>query len=351
MDWRYHNLRLVLHRPILLNNALRFSLENPPSCPSTSTTASDEEVAAVTTCRQAASCTIASIRQHWLPTQISGWNAVWLLFQASMAPLVTVFAVAPRPPNLNRRSRDDDDVRTAAQVQLDEVLALLAEMQGWSVAAGKTRSFLARIVECGREALERARAEVEKAGEEQRKQTRAPERLRVAAEPWIRPPMESIRGSLARPPLARLQPVYERPAGAGLAYGGPAGEYVHLMGSGVSSGALRPTVDVDISGMQRLHDQFHHHHGRRQGQQQNVNISVSMSDSTPLSASAFMNQDELNAFWDQIVWGEGKMPDAIIQGREFDYAAGDGPAMVSPFQNVGGTPGLVHDAGYGGYAV
>jgi hypothetical protein len=81
MKWRYQNLRAVLYRPVLLNLAY---------CGNDGT-ASQEDLAAVNTCRAIAKQTIEDIAREWTPNQMLGWNGVWFMYQASMIPLVSLF--------------------------------------------------------------------------------------------------------------------------------------------------------------------------------------------------------------------------------------------------------------------
>lgn len=83
MHWRYQNLRILLHRPSLLAAALR-------RVPFTSLSA--EEKVAVGRCRVLAAQTIADINDQCGQELISGWNAVWFMYQAVMIPLVSLFS-------------------------------------------------------------------------------------------------------------------------------------------------------------------------------------------------------------------------------------------------------------------
>ncbi|KAF7545843.1 hypothetical protein G7Z17_g8858 [Cylindrodendrum hubeiense] len=77
MKWRYQNLRMLLHRPILLSMATNGANSH----------AGENEIAAVETCRELAKATIDEISREWARNQMSGWNAVWFLYQAVMVPL------------------------------------------------------------------------------------------------------------------------------------------------------------------------------------------------------------------------------------------------------------------------
>ncbi|KAB5540403.1 fungal-specific transcription factor domain-containing protein [Coniochaeta sp. 2T2.1] len=130
MKWRYQNLRMLLHRPILLS--LASSGLNPH------TQACESDIAAIETCRELAAQTIDDIAREWTRNQMSGWNAVWFLYQAAMVPLVSVFWQwgSPRVPEWLK--------------QIETILALLEEMEEWSMAARRSREVVWRMYEASR---------------------------------------------------------------------------------------------------------------------------------------------------------------------------------------------------------
>ncbi|KAL1837640.1 hypothetical protein VTJ49DRAFT_3560 [Mycothermus thermophilus] len=125
MKWRYQNLRMLLHRPVLLS--LASSGLNPH------TQACDADLAAIETCRDLAAQTIEDIAREWARNQMSGWNAVWFLYQAAMVPLVSVFWQwgSPRVPEWLK--------------QIEAVLDLLEVMEEWSLAARRSREVVWRM--------------------------------------------------------------------------------------------------------------------------------------------------------------------------------------------------------------
>lgn len=79
MRWRFYSQRILLHRPILLNFAMRrvpFSAVRV------------EERGAIEKCHTNAEALIQDISEIAELNQVIGWNAVWLLFQAVMIPLI-----------------------------------------------------------------------------------------------------------------------------------------------------------------------------------------------------------------------------------------------------------------------
>ncbi|KAK3944837.1 lactose regulatory protein LAC9 [Diplogelasinospora grovesii] len=130
MKWRYQNLRMLLHRPVLLSMAS--SGLNPH------TQACDADLAAIETCRELAAQTIEDIAREWTRNQMSGWNAVWFLYQAAMVPLVSVFWQwgSPRVPDWLK--------------QIETILDLLEAMEEWSLAARRSREVVWRMYEASR---------------------------------------------------------------------------------------------------------------------------------------------------------------------------------------------------------
>jgi len=128
MKWRYQNLRMLLHRPVLLSLAS-----------SGQTHAPEHEIAAIEECRELARHTIEDIAREWTRNQMSGWNAVWFLYQAAMIPLVSIFwqCNSARVPEW--------------QKQLETVLELLEAMEDWSLAARRSREVVLRMYEASRQ--------------------------------------------------------------------------------------------------------------------------------------------------------------------------------------------------------
>ncbi|KAI6782708.1 putative transcriptional regulatory protein-like protein [Emericellopsis cladophorae] len=127
MKWRYQNLRMLLHRPILLTVA------------SGSSQPSDKDCVAVETCREMAKATIGDISREWTRNQMSGWNAVWFLYQAAMIPLVSLFWEC------------GSSQVSEWQEQVETVLELLEAMEDWSMAARRCREVVWRMYESSRQ--------------------------------------------------------------------------------------------------------------------------------------------------------------------------------------------------------
>jgi hypothetical protein len=130
MRWRYHLMRLSIHRPVLLWYALR----RMPFA-----TISAEKKVAIEKCRDSATELITDIASSWKgskPCQMSGWNGTWLLYQASMVPLLSLFS----DPN-------DQSVVERCQQQVEMVMSTLVEMRAWSFTAQRSLEVVSKIYE------------------------------------------------------------------------------------------------------------------------------------------------------------------------------------------------------------
>lgn len=127
MKWRYQNLRMLLHRPVLLSLAS-----------SRATAAAGADAAAVETCRALARQTIDDVAREWGRNQMAGGHAAWFLYQAAMVPLVSVFWQwdSPRVPEWH--------------AQIEAVVELLDAMGDWSPAARRSREAVSRMYEASR---------------------------------------------------------------------------------------------------------------------------------------------------------------------------------------------------------
>lgn len=125
MKWRFQNIRIVLHRPVLLTTALRRSTWNFLTA---------EEKVAVGKCRLIASMTIEDISQECMADLISGWNAVWFCFQACMVPLVSLFSDTSMPEEVEKW-----------KVSVELALQFFASVRDWSIAAKRSGDAVTRL--------------------------------------------------------------------------------------------------------------------------------------------------------------------------------------------------------------
>lgn len=151
MYWRYQNLRILMHRPILLATTIK---RTPYASMST------EEKLAVGRCRIVAGHTITDINDTAQESLISGWNAVWMMYQAVMIPLVSLFSVLASPPTADTAADSpnatpegsegptipgsDDDVDKWRQ-EIELSIEFFGRMTRWSVAAKKSRDVVQRL--------------------------------------------------------------------------------------------------------------------------------------------------------------------------------------------------------------
>ncbi|KAF2750044.1 hypothetical protein M011DRAFT_397715 [Sporormia fimetaria CBS 119925] len=134
MKWRYQNLRIILHRPVLLSTALRRARFAELTA---------DEKLAVTKTRILASKTIDDISNECLPDLVSGWNAVWFTYQACMVLLVSLFADPSMPEETEKWERS-----------LDTAVHFLSRCRPWSVAAKRSADAVARLRRAWRVGIE-----------------------------------------------------------------------------------------------------------------------------------------------------------------------------------------------------
>jgi hypothetical protein len=165
MHWRYQNLRMLMHRPYLLATTLRRA---------SNAALSQEEKMAVSRCRAMASQTIADINANCAESPISGWTGVWLMFQAVMVPLVSLFARLSTPGELMDQGRplsptgrsvagSESAVSSAVAYneyedhwrgQIETAIGFFERMRPWSTAAAKSRDVVERLYQASQHVAE-----------------------------------------------------------------------------------------------------------------------------------------------------------------------------------------------------
>lgn len=130
MRWRFYNQRMLVYRPRLLSYAMR----RVPFMAIRS-----EERTAIQKCREIAELSIQDISMTTQLNQMIGWNAVWLLFQATMVPLIC----------LSIGSADDDSRASfeACKTQVETAIQTLDRMQPYGHTAGRSLEVVSRILE------------------------------------------------------------------------------------------------------------------------------------------------------------------------------------------------------------
>lgn len=137
MRWRFYNQRILLYRPRLLNYAMR----RIPLI-----AIKDEERLAVQRCREIAEMAIEDISAATAVNlnQMIAWNAVWLIFQASMVPLICL-SVAAAAASAGAADNDDDVERCKAQIQT--AIATLDRMRPYGHTAERSLRMISSIFE------------------------------------------------------------------------------------------------------------------------------------------------------------------------------------------------------------
>ncbi|KAJ5692706.1 hypothetical protein N7462_002129, partial [Penicillium macrosclerotiorum] len=130
MRWKFYNQRMLLYRPMLLTYAMR-------RIPLMAIRA--EERTAIIKCREIAELTIRDISMTTHLNQIVGWNAVWLIFQATMVPLIS----------LSIGSIDDESGASfeACKSQVERAILTLARLRPYGHTAARSLEVVSRILE------------------------------------------------------------------------------------------------------------------------------------------------------------------------------------------------------------
>lgn len=136
MRWRYQSQRILLHRPVLLSYAMR-------RIPYVALRA--EERYAIERCRMVADETVRDVAATMRLNQKTGWNAVWLLFQATLVPLLGLF-IADNTATHAHATLD------SCRNQVETAMAALQRLEPWSPTAKRTLEVVSRILEASQRA-------------------------------------------------------------------------------------------------------------------------------------------------------------------------------------------------------
>ena len=136
MHWWYQTLRMLMHRPYLLVATLRRS---------SFAKMTTEEKVIVRKCRIIAGQTIADIDSSCRNELIAGWNAVWLCYQATMVPLLSLFSyLSTSELDGEDEAGDRENVEDWRQ-QIELAMSFFDRMQDYSVAARKSKDVVERL--------------------------------------------------------------------------------------------------------------------------------------------------------------------------------------------------------------
>lgn len=133
MRWRYLSNRVILHRPVLLWYAMRQIAWGKLS---------PEKRAAVELCREVCADLINDIAMTWRgqkACQMSGWNATWLLYQAAMVPLLSLYSDSL-----------DTHIVKSSRHQVEITIRVMKELQNWSTTARRSLEVIIRLYEASK---------------------------------------------------------------------------------------------------------------------------------------------------------------------------------------------------------
>jgi hypothetical protein len=143
MHWWYLNLRILMHRPYLIAASL---------CRVPEANLSEQDIYAIRKCRMLAGEAITTIDQTCQDSLIAGWNAVWLMYQAVMVPLISLSAFYTRhkttPDGASIAMTPDfthDAVEWEAQVQT--AIWLFDRMSSYSLAAARSKTVVEQMLQ------------------------------------------------------------------------------------------------------------------------------------------------------------------------------------------------------------
>ncbi|QKX60965.1 uncharacterized protein TRUGW13939_08111 [Talaromyces rugulosus] len=130
MRWRYYNQRILLYRPSLLSFAMR---QVPFMAVRT------EDCTAIRKCCEIAEILIRDISLTTGLNQVVGWNAVWLLFQATMVPLICLSA--------STAEVDSFTSFDGCKTQVETALVTLDRMRPYGLTAARSCEVVSRLLE------------------------------------------------------------------------------------------------------------------------------------------------------------------------------------------------------------
>ncbi|EED20184.1 C6 transcription factor, putative [Talaromyces stipitatus ATCC 10500] len=137
MRWRFYNQRILLYRPSLLNYAMR-------QIPFVAVR--DEERVVVQRCCEIAKMAIEDISGTTTSTigmnQMIAWNAVWLVFQATMVPLIFLSTCSTAAA----ATQDDGEVESC-KVQVQTAISTLDRMRVYGHTAERSLEMISAILD------------------------------------------------------------------------------------------------------------------------------------------------------------------------------------------------------------
>jgi hypothetical protein len=143
MHWWYLNLRILMHRPYLIAASL---------CRVPEANLSEQDIYAIRKCRMLAGEAITTIDQTCQETLIAGWNAVWLMYQAVMVPLISLSALytSPKITTDGTAVTTTFDTKSEAQeweAQVQTAIGLFDRMSSYSLAASRSKTVVEQMLQ------------------------------------------------------------------------------------------------------------------------------------------------------------------------------------------------------------
>ncbi|KAJ5782115.1 hypothetical protein N7457_003889 [Penicillium paradoxum] len=129
MRWRFFNHRMLIFRPILLNHSMR-------RVPFMAVRV--EERTAILKCLEIAEICIQDISTTAKLNQMLGWNAIWLLFQATMVPLLCLSA--------SIADNDSGASFEACKTQVETAMSTLGRMKSYGLTAERSLEVVSAIL-------------------------------------------------------------------------------------------------------------------------------------------------------------------------------------------------------------
>lgn len=145
VHWWYLNLRILMHRPYLIAASL---------CRVPEANLSEQDIYAIKKCRMLAGQAIMTIDQTCQDSLIAGWNAVWLMYQAVMVPLISLSTLYTSP--IATSDETEPTTRTNAvskdeplewQSQVQTAIGLFERMSPYSLAATRSKVVVEQMLQ------------------------------------------------------------------------------------------------------------------------------------------------------------------------------------------------------------
>jgi hypothetical protein len=145
MHWWYLNLRILMHRPYLIAASL---------CRVPEASLSEQDVYAIRKCRMLAGQAIMTIDQTCQDSLIAGWNAVWLMYQAVMVPLISLSALYTSSKTTKNdagaattAAHDPNQDATEWEAQVQTAVGLFDRMSSYSLAAARSKAVVQQMLQ------------------------------------------------------------------------------------------------------------------------------------------------------------------------------------------------------------